>query len=135
MSQRITTVVDQLRAEEARIQSDVERLHHEAKAAEAQLRQVRGALAALKEKPQSKSGPTKPAATKEEVVQTMVALLQAKGPLRQGDLKRFIEQRVAAAGKSRSGLALRFREALNDPRFKCAPSGISLNATSDPPSP
>ena len=68
MSQRLATAVDELRAEEDRIQADLDGLRRQVKSGEAQLKQIQRALSVLDNKPRSRSGNQKPAATRQEVV-------------------------------------------------------------------
>jgi predicted nuclease with TOPRIM domain len=129
MSKRLATAIDELRAEETRIQADLDELRQRVKSGEIQIKRIQKALSVLDEKPRSKSGNQKPAATRQEVIRAMTELLRTNGTLEEDVLKRLVAEKVASLGKSRIGLALRFTEALNDKRFARADDGsISENA-------
>ena len=133
MSQRLATAVDELRAEEDRIQADLDGLRRQVKSGEAQLRQIQRALSVLDNKPRSRSGNQKPAATRQEVVRAMTEILRTNGTLEEDVLKRLVAEKVASLGKSRIGLALRFTEALNDKRFARAEGDMISENTKMPP--
>ena len=82
------------------------------------------ALAVLSEKPHRKSAKQKPAASKQDVIESMSDTLKTSGPLQEAELKRIIADRLASAGKSRIGFALRFSEALGDRTFVCGNDGV-----------
>ena len=124
MSQRLATAVEELRAEETRIQGDLDELRRQVKSGETQLRQIQRALSVLNDKPRAKSSNQKPAATKQEVMKTMTDILRTNGSLEEGELKRLVAEKLASVGKSRIGLALRFTEALNDGRFIRGDDGL-----------
>jgi hypothetical protein len=128
MSQRLATAVDELRAEEARLRTDLDELRRQVKSTETQLKQIRRALSVLDEKPRSKLTNHKSAATRQEVIRAMTELLRTNGTLEEDELKQLVAEKIASLGKSRIGLALRFKEALRDKRFARAEGGaISEN--------
>ncbi len=118
-------IVEQLRREESRLGAQQAELKAGLATVEVDLKRVRGALLALGEKPVTKSG-GKPAATKKEVTRMIADVLQSQGTVEKEALRRSVEARLAERGKSRQGLALRFEEALKDPRFVSTPSGYRL---------
>ena len=124
MSQRLAAAVEELRAEETRIQADLDELRRQVKFGETQLKQIQRALSVLNDKPRAKSSNQKPAATKQEVMNTITDLLGANGSFEEGELKRLVAEKLASLGKSRIGLALRFTEALNDGRFVRGEDGL-----------
>jgi hypothetical protein len=129
MSKRLATAIDELRAEETRIQADLDELRQRVKSGEIQIKRIQKALSVLDEKPRSKSANQKPAATRQDVMRAMTELLRTNGSLPEDELKRLVAEKIASLGKSRIGLALRFTEALNDNRFARAEDGlISENA-------
>ncbi len=94
-----------------------------------QIKRIQKTLSVLDEKPRSKSGNQKPAATRQEVTRAMSELLTTNVSLEEDELKRLVAEKIISLGKSRIGLALRFTEALNDKRFARAEDGsISENA-------
>lgn len=124
MSKRLANAVEELRAEELRIQGEADELRSQAKSCETQLKQIRAALAVLGDKPQRKTGKQKPAASKQEVLETMFDILKTNGPVQEAELKRLVADRLASLGKSRIGLALRFSEALSDDRLARGNDGV-----------
>lgn len=119
MSQRLATAVEELRAEETRIQADLDEFRQQLKSGETQLKQIQKALSALDEKSHSRSANHKPAATRQEVIAVMTDVLGTKGSIETAELKRLVASKLASVGKSRIGLTLRFTEALNDGPFIC----------------
>ena len=133
MSQRLATAVEELRAEETRIQTDIDALRRQVKSGETQLKQIQRALSVLVEKPRSKSANQKPAATKQEVIAAMTEILGTMGSIEEAELKQLVADKIASLGKSRIGLALRFTQALNKGRFIRGEDGlisVDANATS-----
>jgi hypothetical protein len=124
MSKRLATAIDELRAEETRIQADLDGLRQQVKSGEIQLKRIQKALSVLAEKPRSKSGNHKPAARKRDVIAAMTDLLDAKGSVEEGELKRLVAEKLASVGKSRIGIALRFTEALNEGPFVRGKGGL-----------
>ena len=117
MSQRLATAVEELRAEETRIQTDLDELRRRVKSGETQLKQIQRALSVLAEKPRSKSANHKPAATRKEVIAAIAEILSTTASVDEAELKQLVADKLASVGKSRIGLALRFTEAMNDGRF------------------
>jgi len=124
MSKRLANAVEELRAEESRIQGEVDELRSQAKSRETQLKQIRAALAVLGDKPHRKTGKQKPAASKQEVLESMLDVLKTSGPVQEAELKCFVAERLASIGKSRIGFALRFAEALADGKFVRGNDGV-----------
>jgi predicted nucleic acid-binding Zn-ribbon protein len=129
MSERLATAVEELRAEETRIQTDIDALRRQVKSGETQLKQIQRALSVLVEKPRGKSANQKSAATRQEVIAAMTEILSTTGSIEEAELKQLVADKIASLGKSRIGLALRFTEALNKGRFIRGEDGmISVNA-------
>ena len=128
MSQRLATAVDELRAEETRIQADLEELRRQVKSGETQLKQIQRALSVLDEKPRTKSANQKPAATRQQVIEAMADVLDTHGSVEEAELKRLVADKLTSVGKSRIGLALRFTEAMNVGRFVRSDDGIITEA-------
>ena len=129
MSERVATAVEELRAEETRIQTDIDALRRQVKSGETQLKQIQRALSVLVEKPRGKSANQKSAATRQEVIAAMTEILGNTGSIEEAELKQLVADKIASLGKSRIGLALRFTEALNKGRFIRGEDGlISVNA-------
>lgn len=127
MSQRLTTAIEELRAEKARIQTDVDELRRQVKSRETQLKQINKALSVLDDRPGAKSSKQKPAPNREDVVQAITDILTANGPLKDAELKRLVSDKITESGKSRMGLALRFKEALTDGRFARGDDGLVVD--------
>jgi predicted nucleic acid-binding Zn-ribbon protein len=129
MPERLATAVEELRAEETRIQTDIDALRRQVKSGETQLKQIQRALSVLVEKPRGKSANQKSAATRQEVIAAMTEILGNTGSIEEAELKQLVADKIASLGKSRIGLALRFTEALNKGRFIRGEDGmISVNA-------
>jgi hypothetical protein len=126
MSQQLSTVVEQLRAEENRLASGLEQLRHQVRDALAEQKQIRRALAALSGASRSKTTAKRPAPTRNDVVRAMIELLQANGALPEEQLKQQIAHKLQESGKSRAGFALRYKEALADGRFSRDEQGVRL---------
>ena len=129
-SERLTTVLDELRAEEAELQEKLESLRTQVKSGEAQLTQVRKALTSLKGK-SSNGTNSKRTATREEVVEAMRDVLRERGTVSEGDLKRLVEEKISAQGKSRVGLVMRLKSALKDDQFVRRGNELALGVGND----
>jgi hypothetical protein len=121
----LSSIVQQLREEESRLGAQQGKLKVELATVEAHLNRVRGALSALGQKPAGKAT-AKRAATKRDVIQAICDVLENQGVVKNEALRRSVETQLGQMGKSRQGLALRFEEALNDPRFVNTPAGYRL---------
>ncbi len=123
---QVETIVAELTREQARLRERVTALQTELAAIEAALARVNGALEALRGKEKSQRS-RRPAASKQNVIELVAAVLSERQPLRRDALRQEVERRVLASGKSRMGLALRFKEALGESRFVATPAGIRLD--------
>lgn len=113
MSENMTDVVERLQAEESRLVARVQEFRAGARTAEAELERVRTALGALSGKQKARRGrSSKPSVTQEEVV-SLVRDLLASGPIPEDELKKRASDTLRASGRSLSGFALRFRQALD----------------------
>jgi hypothetical protein len=121
----LSSIVEQLRQEERRLGTQQAELTVALTSLEADLKRVQGALSALGEKPATKSG-RKAAATKKDVIQVISDVLHSQEVVENVALRRSVEVQLGEMGKSRQGLALRFEEALKDPRFVNTPAGYRL---------
>lgn len=83
------------------------------------------AAIALKAKAARKTSDA-PSAKKAHVIEVMRRILVAKQPLQASDLKAEVETELTRAGFNRSGFAMRFKEAVQDPRFLGSEAGIRL---------
>ncbi|MCO6042700.1 hypothetical protein NG895_02160 [Aeoliella sp. ICT_H6.2] len=132
MNESLTAISNELQEEHARLSEQSESLAAELRRVEQQLKQVRSAVKALTGKPSAKpAGKTsKPCASKADVVLVIETLLRSQPAMSLADLRTRVEQRIVKAGKSRMGLALRFKEAIATSRFRETEHGVSL-ATND----
>jgi hypothetical protein len=100
------------------------------------IKRITAALAALKggraraastpaDKPAAGGGGT-PGYTREEVLPLLVSLLKKDSPLSEADLKARLSASAQQAGRSRTGLHLRVRDALKDARFQQSEQGWRL---------
>jgi len=111
---------NKLRAELAQVETDLGRINTAVDA----LTGKEPATSPKKAPKKRKAG--KPAPSREDVTGQMVALLEGEGVLVEEQLKEKVEARLIKEGFSRMGLALRFKEALNDEQFIDSPGGIRL---------
>jgi sugar-specific transcriptional regulator TrmB len=123
---QVEAIVEELSREQARLRERLTALKSELAEIEAALARVNGALDALRGKEKAKRM-RRPAASKQDVIELVEAVLGERQPLGRTALRHEVEQRVLASGKSRMGLALRFKEALGEPQFVTTPEGIQLD--------
>ena len=139
-SKVISAIKAQIEAQRTELQSTVGKLKAELGGVEQEISRLSAALAALnggeksqpgkKETLRKKNG--KPAAGKADVVKHLRAILTAKEVGEERELKELVEASLTKAGYSRMGVALRFKEALQDALFVDTPGGVRLKETLDP---
>ncbi len=124
MSERLIAIIKELSNEESRLVDHRSKLNEQLQAIELRVKQIQEALSALGRKPSVKakqkrtnSRPSKPAATKDDVIFALRTVLQADGELNQLKAKELVEAIIVSDGKSRTGFALRFNEASNSNSF------------------
>ena len=123
---QVGAIVEELTREQAKLRERLVALKNELAEIEAALARVNGALDALRGK-ESVKRIRRPAASKQDVIELVEAVLSERQPLRRDVLRQEVEQRVLASGKSRMGLALRFKEALSESQFTATPEGIQFD--------
>ncbi len=123
---QVEAIVEELTREQARLRECLTALKTELAEIEAALARVNGALDALRGKGKAKTT-RRPAASKQDVIELVETILGERQPLRRDALRQEVEQRVLASGKSRMGLALRFKEALSESQFVATPEGIQFD--------
>ena len=116
-SDRVTTILNELRTEESEIEVNLDSLRADIKDAEAQLAQIRKAMSSLKGKSCTASSRSRVTATKEEVVATIIQVLRESGSVSEKDLRRRVEENLQEKGKSKVGLAMRLKSCLKDEQF------------------
>lgn len=141
-SSALVAIKQQIEKEQAGLRTVANKLEAELAAVEAQLDKLAAALAALNgqeatlpaaaKKSAVRKKSDKPAAGKAEVAKQLAAILGEEEILEEAALRARAEARLTEAGFSRMGFALRFQEALQDPRFVDTPGGIRLVETSEP---
>ena len=113
MGDGMNTVVEQLHAEESRLEARVKELRGETHSTESELKKVRAALAALGEKPaRTKRRSSKPAPTQEDVARLIAEVTSQRGDVPEDELKRLVEAQLREGGNSLVGFGLRFSQAL-----------------------
>ena len=127
MTDRLTDVAQQLKGERDTLAIEIDSLKAGLAERQTELSRIDGALKALGEKPNGKKA-RKPAATKDEVIEAMLSVLDSGNTLAEEELRTQVEQRITEAGKSRMGFSLRFKEALQDSRFVGSTTGYCLAA-------
>ena len=125
-STRIETILADLREEESDIQGKLDSLRKQVKVADAQLAQVRKAISSLNGKSTVAAATQKPTASKEEVLVVMSEILRQNGPSAEQELRTAVEQTLSGQGKSLTGFAMRFRNALKSEQFVPTGSNIAL---------
>jgi len=131
MSSKIDSIKKILREEKDDFVAVVKSLRTQLVVAEEDVSRVVIALNALEQKPSKKaarktsfSGPKKPCSTKQETIVAIMDILNANGAVPVEDLKGLTSDKLTEQGKSLSGFALRFGEALRDPRIEEREPGI-----------
>ena len=115
-----------LEAERDRLVARSQALRDELCQAEAARKRVEAALKALGSKSATKPVTRRPSPAKADVFAVILQILQKRGSVEEAALRAETEQRIVKAGKSRMGLALRFKEALADDRFELTSEGYRL---------
>ena len=115
-------IVENLREEEQRLRSEHSETLKAARGLEDDLARVQEAIRALLGEASvvaSERGPKNRKGTfsSEEVIAILEELLAAKKKLTLADANKHVAARVAAEGRSKSGLHFRVKKALNDARF------------------
>lgn len=105
-----------LREERQRLQAEAEKVKGELKALEEQLERLDVALDALTGSGKTKKKKAVSGVKTHEVVTEIQTVLQA-GALTEGDLAQHVAERLKAKGQTRTGLALRFKQALKHESF------------------
>lgn len=127
---RIGAVLRELKAEEGELKKKVDVTREALKKEQAQLTHVQKAIATLTGKPANGSQRHAPTPSKKEVLQDIVSYLETNGPTSQEDLKAHVEAQASSRGQSRTGLAMRFKNALKDTQIRLEGDRASLIADS-----
>lgn len=132
-SSSLASIKEQIEKERSSLRAQANRLEAELASVELQLGSLDKAFAALTgqeatpaKKPATKKRVDKPAAGKSQVATMLHSLLSDRGVLEETQLRQEVESQLSKDGFSRMGFALRFKEALQDPRFVDTPGGIRL---------
>ena len=115
MPDAMSKVLDQLKAEESRLDEEIEKTVRELDVLKAKRKRIRSGVSALERENGAK--PPKPSPTKRDVVRAVAALLRKHGALSEEQLKPAVEKALASIGFGRNGLHLRLREALAESAF------------------
>lgn len=137
MQDRLSDIKEQLRSEEADLLQLIERLNSELVSRKQEVGRIQAALRELegeKKKQPAKKRVRKPAASKAQVRDVVVTLLQEHGVIEDKALMKLVENAVTDFGKSRMGLALRLKEVLGEERFVDTPAGYRLAEQESAPS-
>ncbi len=112
-------VTEQLRDEEGKLNGEMVGLQKQLAGLEKERARIQSALAALNGGAKRKrSRCSAKAVTTAEVVRMIEEELSRRGSATEAELKQAVEQRLGREGRSRSGLHLRFKAAMNDIRFQ-----------------
>jgi len=131
MNTKMDSIKKILREEKDAFVAAVKSLKTQLEVAEEDVSRVVTALNALEQKPSKKvvkktssSGPKRPCPTKQETIVVIMDILNANGTVPVNDLKGLTSDKLIEQGKSLSGFALRFAEALRDPRIEEREPGV-----------
>lgn len=117
----ITTVTEQLQSEETKLKAQLQEHQTQVNTIQADLTRLQQALKALsgnnKTQRKSKRPNTKPAATQELVNQVITDAFAGGHPLTREQITKQVQQSIVEDGKSRVGLALRIKQALESEAF------------------
>ena len=117
----ITTVTEQLQTEETKLNAKLQEHQTQVNTIRADLTRLQQALKALStnNKTQRKQrGPnTKPAATQDQVNQAITAALADGHSLTSEQITKQVQQSILKDGKSKAGLVLRIKQALESDEF------------------
>ena len=117
----ITTVTEQLQSEETKLKAKLQEHQTQVTTIQADLSRLQQALKALsgnnKKQRKQKSPNTKPAATQDQVNQVITAALAGGHPLTSEQITNQVQQSIVKDGKSKVGLALRIKQALESEEF------------------
>ena len=120
---RLGRMAEDLRAEEARLKERLKDLDRERGTVQAQLKRVRGLLAAVE--PKAAAG-QKAGYTKGEL-KTLAAGMLRDGPLDEAALKQKLLERAGADGRSGKGLPVLLRQVLAQAPFTKAEGGYTVS--------
>lgn len=124
----LASVVRTLEAEREAVEAQLAELDQQKQVLRRQVKRIAAAIAALKgkpEKPAAKGG-GKAAYTTAEVAGMVGELLAEEESLSEKDLFARLKEAAGKAGRNRSGLHLRIKDALKDARFRQAADRWSL---------
>jgi len=131
MSTNLDSIKKILREEKDARVAVAKSLRTQLEVADEDVSRVVTALNALEQKPAKRaakktnlSGPKKPCPTKQETIVAVMEILDGNGAVPVDDLKGLTSDKLTEQGKSLSGFALRFGEALRDPRIEEREPGI-----------
>lgn len=133
-STRIETALRELKAEEAELKKRVESSRANLRQEQAELSHVQKAITSLAGKPANSSQSQKQTASKEEVVRDIIAFLKSNGASSEEAVKTYVEKQAADRGQSRTGLAMRFKNAITEAPFDRAGRKITLRGAVEEPS-
>jgi hypothetical protein len=124
---RLADIREQLLAEQNRIGENLEAARGKVRELEAELEQIQNMLAVGERRTAKGAGRRKKRClSRDDVSELIASVLGEKGVVGEEELKELVEQRAVEAGCSRTGLALRFKEAIKDDRFVDSPGGYRL---------
>ena len=115
MPDAMSKVLDQLKAEESRLDEEIEKAARQLDVLKTKRKRIRSVVSALELEKRAKN--PKPTPTKQDLVRAVAALLRKHGPLSEEQLKRAVEKTLTSIGFGMNGLHLRLREALAESAF------------------
>lgn len=110
-------IIDQLQQQHTDLQTQKVELSEALAKIESELARVEGAIQALRPDSKSKSKQSKPCANRDAVREAVRSCTAEASWLSEDELKSAVGKQLVASGYSRSGLALRLKEVLQEVEF------------------
>jgi hypothetical protein len=131
---RLADIREELVAEQKQIGEKLNAARGRVRELEAELEQVQKMLAVGQRRKAKGAGRRqKPSLSRDDVSELVASVLSEKGVASEEELRELVEERVVELGYSRSGLALRLKEAIKDDRFVDSPDGYRLEGQAGEP--
>ncbi|MCZ6795163.1 MAG: hypothetical protein O7J95_16285 [Planctomycetota bacterium] len=127
-SEKIDTVLDDLRREEERLKDEIAEIKTQEQTLKKELERVHAGISALAGKSvrAKKSSASKKKLSVGRVVELATEILQESGPLAEEDLREKIAGRLDSEGISKSSLGAQLKKGLQDKKFASGVSGWKL---------
>jgi len=124
-TQTLSSIIEQLVAEERRLNQEAEQLRTQLKATDQELSKVRKAAASLGRS--VSNAPAKPTASLPEVTRMILQCLNEKRESTDEEVQAWVEKRLTEKGISRTGFSKRFQSAMKEVRHNFNPNMEAVN--------